>query len=374
MKIAHIASDEKFTDCAISLFSELECVENFFYIYSKSNDLKYVKKNNIFICKKISHIINQINDQNIDVVILHSKFIKTKEILKLNKSIILIWSSWGYDLYSDSSIVSLDRFLIPINLYLPITRKYVKMHPKEYLFSKIKNLFENFFQINKFLNRIDYISTVLEYEYFILKKNKKITVPYFPFKYIQKNCGQLEIDLYKRGRSDILIGNSSTPICNHLDALSTLYFSGINNFDKIIIPLNYGSVSYSKYIINTANRMFPSKIISIKSFLPYDSYVSMLSNCKAFIITSIRQHAIGNIEVALLYGIRIFVSVNSLMYKSFIKDGYIIYTIENDINIIESEVSVEEINHNRNLYLKNRNYDSVLKDVQFFFNNLKISK
>ena len=72
------------------------------------------------------------------------------------------------------------------------------------------------------------------------------------------------------------------------------------------------------------------------------------------IFGNIRQEAIGNITKSLSRGVKVFLWKDSIAYKQFVKDGFYIYTIDNDLNeeALKVPLSYEAALHNMSLINK----------------------
>ena len=124
-------------------------------------------------------------------------------------------------------------------------------------------------------------------------------------------------------RYRILIGNSKNDFNNHFDILDIT--KDRDNKDSRI-PLSYGANShYSKKIKELA---LEYRVQVLEKFLPLKSYNWLLSECKALVINSHRQMAIGNLWIALEKGIKIYLNKKNLVYKILKNNNVKVFTIE----------------------------------------------
>lgn len=104
----------------------------------------------------------------------------------------------------------------------------------------------------------------------------------------------------------------------------------------------------------------------------------MIKSCSYAVFGSLRQHAIGNINLCLRYGIKVFLYKDGITYKQLTKDGYHVFTI--DFHLNEHELSKpllkEQIIHNQNIYksIIQRNglsaLDRAIKNIKPFSNQI----
>lgn len=360
IKILHIIIDDKFINGAISLFETDARVENAYAIYNYNKNFKYVNKENIIhIDKKNAlSIINQYN-----AVILHSlPCLPLNIIHRIDKRIKVIWFAWGYDLYENTFN------LIPLKIYGEETKKQMgrsykcKIHYiKQWIFCKLL--------LKKVLSRIDYFSGVFPYEYNLLKQNQS-SFNAIPLDWYYGSTNffipeQIELSI-NRNKENIIIGNSANPTNNHLDVLKTLKNAHINKEAKIIIPLSYGYTDkYIRKVEQTAEKVAPSRIISLRTFLPLKEYTELISTCKVAIFAHERQQASDNIFLQLINGARVYMSENSAAYKYLKSIGLKIYSLQNELSLFNCDMLESDIINNRkilsNLYssskLIKRTYD-----------------
>lgn len=352
--VLHLSSENKFIESGLALFETIDSVKNKVVIVDLSNN---GNKENIKINKLKLIIYNQKNlysylkNSSYDLVVFHSmKDCFYNAIKYIDIKIPKIWISWGFDLYRD---ISDDNFRLPIQIALYKKQTYyeyknntksIKRDVKKY-FSFFYRLYTHFVY-RRFVININYCSTVLENEFILLKNKKPFNAKYFHFSYALstttiKNCLSL-----KKGNK-VMIGNSASYTNNHLDIFSIILSLKIKN--KLIIPISYGDEQYSKLIELKAREFFGDKCVCLKSFLPLSEYMSTLSECGYLLIGALRQQAIGNIELAFLQGLKVFLYERSIMYSYYKSKGFVVFSIEDLASGSEllDPLSKEEVKTNR---------------------------
>ena len=78
-------------------------------------------------------------------------------------------------------------------------------------------------------------------------------------------------------------------------------------------------------------------------------YISFLTHCKALVLGCMRQQALGNITLMLSQGSKVFLYKDSVNYKFLHKEGFVVFTIEDDLTNenINTPLTEQEIATNR---------------------------
>lgn len=370
VKIANIVLDDKFID---SLFGSMALLndkwENDYLLVrnKKPETYKYIKNSDRIIFVPKDAILDYLVDQKYDAVFLHSlPSLPIELIPKIDKKIKVFWFSWGWDIYQ----LPKDKPLIPIKLIkaetqkeldklkpnIPSKKKTLKdyLRPLKYLFvdspstKEIKNYYEA-------IKRIDFFSGILEFEYDLMKSVKGFKAKRVRFKYASlhnlENSGVAEL----HNGHNILIGNSAASTNNHLDIIP--YINKVNLGErKIILPLSYGNTKkYIEDIANAYHQEFGENVIVLKDFMPSQEYSKIISSCSIAIFFMERQQAMGNINMALLNGCKVFLSETNPVYSFYKGLGIKLYSIQNNLTQeeFESPMLEEDVEKNREI-LRNR--------------------
>lgn len=370
IKVLHLVLDDKFIDSHRVLWDCLEGVDNNYLLIVKNKKdyvFKYIKNlNNLDVCDKRDDFLKILLAGQYDVVFccsLDSIFYKYVNIIPARIKIIC-WF-WGYDIYDAKGIL---KPLVQLNLYKEETLRYISKHRKKFYFLRklywcLRYCYDCYIR-DKAIKRVDYVSPVLPIEYSYLKKNRLFKADLFfsiylryyytgEFKYFQKS-------------GDVWFGNSATTTNNHLDIIKKLKMIGLVTQRKqtIIMPLVYGDVPYATYLkhnILSGEKQF--KILD--TFVPYKEYCNLVESCSHAIFGVIRQQAIGNIFICLRSGVKLFLYKDSMVYEFLKQEGYIVYTIDEDLTEegLNIPLSKEEAMHNYNLYkskVPHENYATAL--------------
>jgi len=368
MKNLHCCIDDKFIDGAISLFEEDKQANNIYAIITSKKQTKYqyIKYKSI-INLQTNDFLEYIQSEKFDAIYLHSLFcIEDLSLIKqIPTQIKVIWLSWGYDTYS------YNYPLIKTNLYEPITRRFINKKVLSRLYTIKELLSYQVFRKSEHLNaikRIDFYSGIFPYEYDLIKASlpefKAIPIDFY---YGSKDFFIKESvckDYNEEQMKHIIIGNSGAETNNHLDILAELKKLTKKNWDKCIIPLSYcGSNEYKNEIEQRAKELFKDNLVSLRSYLPMNEYLNLISKCKTAIYLHNRQQASDNIFMQLNFGARVFMSSKSEMFRYLKKQGLKIYSFQDDFDLINEPMNYTDVMINREYLATNYSSSKLIQRV-----------
>lgn len=378
-----LIDDHKFSDDIIDSFeSQKGCHINKYIIIKENKKLSEmnVSKTKLWHFIEVvnpSNFMSFIEDWRIDVVFIHNlASLPFYLIGRIPPKIKVVWFAWGADLYTFPDIrvplLKIDKF------FHPLTRKILKATAKEKIqswHSTIHALIHKSSYINT-LRRIDYFSGVLPIEYKLLKEqNPHFNAYFLEYTYDNKGTPVSELELNKQYdlTCDILVGNSADPSNNHLDALKKL--SEINIKDSLIyVPLSYrGTDSYKNNVRQFGKAVWGEKFVVLEKMLPFEEYKNKILTSGNIIMFHERQQAMGNIIVSLWYGCKVFLSKNSVGYMYLKSIGCKVFSVQDDLcaEILQTNLSKEEIMNNRHILLRLRSYKRRLALTKNIYSTLE---
>ena len=349
LRILHIVIDEKFTDIIIDEFKYFEkYIENHFVI-CKGEDItnfKYLKQKEsvVHIPKGMLNIY--IQENKINVCILHSlRCASIITLLRIPSHIKLIWFAWGFDLYKTPTR---DPF-IKLDCYKPLTKKYLKGLNNNNLKKILKNYIEDFL-LRILVRRIDFFSGCLPVEYELMKKCACFKAKPLDFSYSKISSNPHSVIPCSRvSGENILVGNSGDESNNHLDIFECLKKLDIKE-KKIYVPLSYaGSKDYIERVKYIGHKYFGDNFIALETFLPVDAYKTIISSCGFLIYGHERQQALGNIDLGLRSGCKIFLSKTSVNYDYFTSIGCVVFSIQDGLTTESISNGLDEASYIRNI-------------------------
>ena len=360
--IVHLFEDQKFVDNTIINFDTQSVDLNKYIVFSNTKDLKYVfSSDRVLVLPNSSYKLDlDLIYKDCQLLIIHFLTPIKLYILK-NKPphVKVLWSVWGSDAYDhfqkQDFFEQLTQNIQKESIYqqLRFSRLYSLYHLIRYRVKPLKKEFN-------LLNKIDFISTVLPYEFESINKEFNLSLKYIDFNYsVNKFKESLSINL---GNS-IIIGNSATLSNNHLDV-----FDIVKNIkSKIVVPLSYGAYGYEDYkekIISKGNRLFGDNFHAIEYFLPIKDYDEILMSSNTMIMYHIRQQALGNIYMALFLGVRVFLNKKSITYKYLKDEGIIVFDLEKESELVGVELDEYQKDINRELVIKLQGENAINRKVK----------
>ena len=385
--VLHLFFDNLFFDNRYQLYEQFEGYENRYLLMnicpSGHYDFRMIKnREKIIIAKTEEEWGRVISQSDIDVVVIYGLW---KYVLPAYKYIPqrakVIWWAFGKDLYEP---INAPTSLLQIPVLKNETARFknsvrvnknegkgkcLKFNPFLRIYSTYKKR-EKFKMRERMIKRIDYCATPLPIEYEELRK-----IPYFHAKPFPHGIGfaKPEEAVYHVKKGSLLFEHSAYYACNHLDIFKSMI--NIDLSDRTVyFPINYGVQAVKEKVreyagFNGANTVFLDSIMSQKD------YFEMMNSCSHAIFGNLRQQALGNMNACLKKGIKIFLYKDSMNYKYYKQMGYIIFSIEEELNQMEIDTPLtkEEAVHNANLFFSLAKCTSVeerLPCLQRQFDNL----
>ena len=363
MKIIHCVTDAVFIDGVIQSFNDVLGAEHNKYVCFPEQktgfSIRYAKRGNQIVVSNRNSALEYVHQENPDVLILHNlSSFPIEQLSKVRKGIKVVWFAWGYDLYSPFKG---HKPFIPVNLHHTLTQKAYDKDYRNRLRLSLKYFRWHCLGYDRIveegINRIDYFSGVIPWEYEMMRSNRFFRAQKVDFSYCENSneaCQENLNDLAFTG-NNILVGNSDTYTNNHLDVFEELKKQDIKD-KKVIVPLNYGGPKrYRDEVLAVGKAYFKDQFVPITDFMPLNEYNQLLASCRYSIFCLERQQAVGNIRVALWNGHTIFLSKTSPLYNHFKQQGYRVFSIQDDLHLISSDhlLSDKEIIANRKIRLSN---------------------
>ena len=381
MKILHCIIDEKFIDGIMEVFDHAGGDVEHHYVYfpegTNSSRFRYLKRGDRISVADRKQALRFVNTSGCQVMVMHNLSAFPIEQLPLvDRSIIVLWLAWGYDLYMPFKG---HRPLIPIKLYQPLTQKTVNHDYFNHLRMMAKRTRWHILNYNKKVEqgvaRIDYFSGVIPWEHEMLTHHsffhaKRVDFTYFDMK---PYATHENIDMPTASGSNILLGNSAGETNNHIDVMKRLSSIDLND-KKIIAPLSYaGRKDYVKRVVAAGQHYFGSRFIPLNTFIPLVEYQQLFESCQYAIYAIERQQALSNVWLALWNGLTVFMSKTSPLYQHLNRQGYHLFTVQDDLHLIAENYALthEQVMHNRAVRLKYNSQEVNMKKVTTLWQLLK---
>lgn len=324
-KILHIMPDDKFNDMAIKQFEAVAPGIHEYRILTLNQQLIYTQKSCVKI-SSVNQILQELHRKEIVAVFfhtLHRAWYSLLENIPRDKKI--FWFGWGSDYYD----------MLPQNLYLPRTSSYVQPSLTSKLKSGLRKGLQKFGLITAprydALRFVDYFSPVLDVEFQMVTHHVSSLSS---ARYICWNYGTAEDDLSLPGATsvtgeNILAGNSASATNNHIELFHALKEQVDLNGRSVIVPLSYGDVKYRDIVLAEGKKILGDNFVPLTEYMPKDKYIETIRSCGFVAMNHLRQQAVGNVCIAMLMGAKIYLNVQSPLYKWLNCRGAHISTLEN---------------------------------------------
>jgi len=348
-KIYHIHTDFKFLYDSYRFESDM--FENQLVFIGEKNDSNTDYHSSALFFSgndnSVDSLIKTLEDA--DLVVFYALCDKKIKVLeKLPTQIKTAWRFFGYELYGSRHDLMYSKKTIEI-LY----------KKKSYYFSLFFGL--NFFYKNirrrirsakdlEYMKKIDFILLFAEEEYIYLKKHWKVP------EFLKLNLDEfLTEDNFSNADNKVIVGNSRNSFNNHLDIIDLI--SNHHSSSEFLFFLNYGSKG--RYYLEVMNRIQKlSNCIVYDEFLGKQEFEQIYSTSSAFVLNSHRQMALGNIFLAVKYGLKLYMNDKNPLKQWLINNNILVSSIEDfedDLKREKLSLSLQDKKNNiqsfNNLYV-----------------------
>jgi len=347
-RIYHIHTDQKFLHDS-RRFDDSR-FENKIIFLTKDRSFKPQTNDDIIYIenkkKNLPRLLSLLKDSHI--VVLYDLCATKKRIINLLPSNIkIIWRFFGYEYYSTKPNLIFSKKTIH-SIFQNNDQGIVKY------FKKLSDYIKFWYEIfnNKLtlsvVGRIDYILLFSHEEYIFLKNHWKVP------KYLQMNLTYNLTDeaLVKDKENNIILGNSKNAANNHLDIIDIIRSNNINY--SFTMFFSYGREGNYTTTIREKIKSIKNFTV-IEEFLSKSEFESIYLNSSSLVINSYRQMALGNIIMAIKYGLKIYLNDKNII-KSWLENNgilvYSVYDFQNDLINNNLKLSQEQMKNNITNFMK----------------------
>lgn len=163
----------------------------------------------------------------------------------------------------------------------------------------------------------------------------------------------------------IILGNSATPENHHIDVIDKL--AHLKDKDiEIICPLSYGDNGYAKKVGVKGKSIFGEKFIPVYEYIDADEYLKLVASCSVGVFNNDRQQAMGNINMLLEMGRKIYLREGTSMRGCFENFG-----IKTEmVNSLKNATVNEIFSYNKKIAERNR--EGIIRKNKEYDNNWSI--
>ena len=344
--ILHLLFYDIFGEYAIRQFSGEEMYSEF-VIVANSNDPNCSNKfNGIPVILEDEDGFLALLDRlgEYKAIVLHGLFYPWQErvLRAVPEHVKVAWVFWGGDIYGRKDIA---------DNYLSASSKWLRRKQNLKRLIKHRKVQERYEIPYELLKRIDYCLTDIPEDFAFVKQYLGTDIKELWYNYysVEETIGSL-INSRCNG-NNILLGNSSSLECNHIDGLRAIKKMDMASSAIVYAPLSYGESWLRKEISRRGKRLFGEKFHPLTGFLPRTEYNRIVQSCSVAVMPHYRPQAFGNILTALWLGTRVYMSNRCELFVFFRRIGVFIYSIEDDLNAGNTSallpISEEETEVNR---------------------------
>jgi len=380
--ILHVFIDGMHFHKAADTYDSLPNVENLYYFYAPSADFVFskIKDSRVKFIYDFNEYLSYFSNPNIDVILFQSLPYHYYYLFDyIDDSKFVVWWMWGYDIYNGQGEYSA---LIPeMELYKPLTKSFMEQminmsngslsgrirRKTSWLIRLPLRVVGKLLRINRkmpqilkarktqdeILARIDAAYAPLDADFTRLKESH----PCFHAELFPHPIKAIDIPVVlKKKAGNILVNHSLTYTVNHLDVFHVLRQTQISDGRKFIVPVSYGIFGYNgkPEILEQASNMDPEKTMWLTKVLPYDEYKALLGTVTHAVFGMLRQQGMWNVNMCLITGVKIYLFKDSVVYKELKGNGYVCYSIEDDLTTdsLSSCLDEKDALHNYHVYMK----------------------
>lgn len=185
--------------------------------------------------------------------------------------------------------------------------------------------------IRNAFKRAQFVGCFIDDEVRLIKSKIALRAKQCRFSYynIEDTIGTALFDQTMTG-NDVLVGNSSYPASNHLEAFQILS-PHRESFDHVIAPLCYGDDRYRTIVVENGVKHFGDQFVPLTRFEERAAYNRRLASCKVAVMNHRRQQAVGNIITLLWFGSKVFLTEESTVRRWLKNQGLHVYSVEQDL-------------------------------------------
>lgn len=269
---------------------------------------------NFFTSKNLSTDLTKAN-----IIFIHGfHWFSHRILVEAPQSALVVWNSWGGDVYDLLPELSCESLLLPVTRSL-CQNRCLEEHPRfprcvlrrytDRIRALPRGLIRWLAALTKntpsYWERIDIFSG----DSLNLHDRLRQSLPDFRAEWVPLGYYDLEAlsnstELKPPGNA-IQIGHAAWPIDNHLETFALLTSVGADD-REFLIPLNYGGHTYADAIESVARKTFSNAPTILREWLDLPDYTRATEAVGFFILNSRTAVAFGSILMYLSRGCRVF--------------------------------------------------------------------
>lgn len=356
--ILHVTFDGVLFDTISSNFEKLDGYINIFLEIGFLNEpvFKFISNPSLItVARSKEEWLSYFSNPEVDIIYFHGIWPEFYDCAEnIGKDKIVIWYCYGKEIYE---IVPgypclvrqrLFKFRDFFFYYWSFIKRFHFIRSTVGYVLPFYDLLRGKLNRRKLLKRIDYVQTPL-----MIEQDKLRKLSYFnakPFKMSGRGIPpKQDRVIFHAGAGSILINHSAAYTNNLLDVMRVLSKIDLHG-RNLIFPIVYGWEKV-KDKVKEFDGLNGSKSVYIEERLPLEEYENMMAKCTHAIYGTLRQQALGNIFGCFKTGVKVYLYKDSMNYKQFKQDGFVIFPIEEiDYKSLSEPLTRTDAMHNNELY------------------------
>ncbi|MDO4290323.1 MAG: TDP-N-acetylfucosamine:lipid II N-acetylfucosaminyltransferase [Eggerthellaceae bacterium] len=142
-----------------------------------------------------------------------------------------------------------------------------------------------------------------------------------------RNAGFVPAVKHRSLSVNVLLGNSATPTNRHRSAIDALARFAAEDI-RVYAPLSYGDDDYRAEVIEHGCEVLGDKFIPVTDFMERAEYIAFLNKMDIGVFNCDRQQGLGNIQLLLHMGAKVYLSRDGGMLADLRADGAVVDCFE----------------------------------------------
>ena len=285
------------------------------------------------------------NTAEYDAVFIHQftpllyRWVATNDFKALN------WMVWGADLYNLPGIAA--------ELYEELTlSQYIRSKfSLERMLYQLKVLFLHQRFKNAAYKKVRRVLTWMSTEFDFAREHLPIPQARHEFFFYENELPYQALNKVMDGRSQVkadgvptyILGNSSSPDLNHLDAVSWMQREGIQA--NLRIPVSYGDKRYTDFLKRNLSFYKGGQIDFVDRYMNIEEYLRFLYQSDGLIMNNIRPQGYGNIFMMMYLGKKVFLNEKNISVKDLNDRGLVWFPLhdlrdQRPVNLTHNQAAV----------------------------------
>ena len=261
--------------------------------------------------------INQLSE-TWDHIILHSLWLKDREILQLSDSAAakITWVVWGHDLYKP--LPTIERNIRSFAYFM-----YKWLQRRSIFYAGVRK------QVARKISKFKSIAIGFGYDELYIRKLYGTEVPVIYGPYFSKNASMEQLNALREIRSknrhletNIMIGHCGAPFVQHEKYLKKLASYRSENIHIYLIMSYLANDQRIEKIRHLAHSIYrEDQITIVTQAMPQDEYFRYLTKMDIAVFPFCHQSALGNLKRLAFMGTKLFFDPRGVLAKGFLAEG-----------------------------------------------------